>query len=506
MIRINVFNDMALMKAKQQLLEEMMLDAIVSRRIRSKNKQSVFNQFSSKDWICKHLFSNHVIHKNVLYPYQNENDGLKVLDVIDKVYESVKACSENSNVFDDLITQVIVVDMGRVNEMHAVNFINLIENEVYPLISAKPMDLSLNILLNKNVFDSFVTQLIEATEPQANQNNATNPAKPIPFYSGITIDTHYFIGESNDYFHVIKSGFSLDQPQEHLPMYMIIEKESGATAGGKLLIGEDKQKYDSYMYHGILNQTLINLKNNQNSLNLFEGLEDNKDSEDNKGSNHLIQDIDGSYYGGLNLSYSDDNDAGPFSEFEGYEPDNNEPDESIDESIDESNLFDFTDEEFEEALADFELPEDKAGTTSEQYVVSSLPHLDYGLDLTLEEAEKMVSANLKTSKGNTEGFDHTEGEFSAKPEAESEPTTESASEPITESASEPININLIIDKIKSNEIDKADMIKMHLAITNNILDSEIADDKVVKMATRDLFKASLALSNEIMRRMLMGEE
>ena len=50
------------------------------------------------------------------------------------------------------------------------------------------------------------------------------------------------------------------------------------------------------------------------------------------------------------------------------------------------------------------------------------------------------------------------------------------------------------------------MIKMHLAITNNILDSEIADDKVVKMATRDLFKASLALSNEIMRRMLMGEE
>lgn len=493
MIRINVFNDMTLMKVKQQLIEEMMLDAIVSRRIRSKNKQSVFNQFSSKDWICKYLFSNHVIHKNVLYPYQNENDGLKVLDVIDKVYESVKACSENSNDFDDLITQVIVVDMGRVNEMHAVNFINLIENEVYPLISAKPMDLSLNILLNKNVFDSFVTQLIEATEPQANQNNATNPAKPIPFYSGITIDTHYFIGESNDYFHVIKSGFSLDQPQEHLPMYMIIEKESGATAGGKLLIGEDKQRYDSYMYHGILNQTLINLKNNQNSLNLFEGLEDSEEtegSEDNKDSNSSIQDIDGSYYGGLNLSYSDDNDAGPFSEFEGYEPDNNEPDES--------NLFDFTDEEFEEALADFELPEDKAGTTSEQYVVSSLPHLDYGLDLSLEEAEKMVSANLKTSKGNTEGFDHTEGEFSAKPEAESEPTTESASEQI--------NINLIIDKIKSNEIDKADMIKMHLAITNNILDSEIADDKVVKMATKDLFKASLALSNEIMRRMLMGEE
>lgn len=490
MIRINVFNDMALMKAKQQLIEEMMLVAIVSRRIRSKNKQSVFNQFSGKDWICKHLFSNYVIHKNVLYPYQNENDGLKVLDVIDKVYESVKACSENSNVFDDLITQVIVVDMVRVNEMHAVNFINLIENEVYPLISAKPMDLSLNILLNKNVFDSFVTQLIEATEPQANQNNATNPAKPIPFYSGITIDTHYFIGESNDYFHVIKSGFSLDQPQEHLPMYMIIEKESGATAGGKLLIGEDKQRYDSYMYHNILNQTLINLKNNQNSLNLFEGLEDNEDSEDNKDSNLSIQDIDGSYYGGLNLSYSDDNDAGPFSEFEGYEPDNNEPDES--------NLFDFTDEEFEEALADFELPEDKAGTTSEQYVVSSLPHLDYGLDLTLEEAEETVAANLKGAYENTEGFDHTEGEFSAKPEAESEP--------ITESASEPININLIIDKIKSNEIDKADMIKMHLAITNNILDSEIADDKVVKMATKDLFKASLALSNEIMRRMLMGEE
>lgn len=497
MIRINVFNDFTLMKVKQQLLEEMMLDAIVSRRIRSKNKQSIFNQFSSKDWICKHLFSNHVIHKNVLYPYQNENDGLKVLDIIDKVYESVKACSENSNDFDDLVTQVIVVDMGRVNEMHAVNFINLIENEVYPLISAKPMDLSLNILLNKNVFDSFVTQLIEATEPQANQNNATNPAKPIPFYSGITIDTHYFIGESNDYFHVIKSGFSLDQPQEHLPMYMIIEKESGATAGGKLLIGEDKQKYDSYMYHGILNQTLINLKNNQNSLNLFEGREDNegnKDSEDNKGSNHLIQDIDGSYYGGLNLSYSDDNDAGPFSEFEGYEPDNNEPDESIDES----NLFDFTDEEFEEALADFELPEDKAGTTSDQCIANPLPHLDYGLDLTLEEAEEMMAANLKGAYENTEGFDHTEGEFSAKPEAESEP--------ITESASEPININLIIDKIKSNEIDKADMIKMHLAITNNILDSEIADDKVVKMATKDLFKASLALSNEIMRRMLMGEE
>ena len=361
------------------------------------------------------------------------------------------------------------------------------------------MDLSLNILLNKNVFDSFVTQLIEATEPQANQNNATNPAKPIPFYSGITIDTHYFIGESNDYFHVIKSGFSLDQPQEHLPMYMIIEKESGATAGGKLLIGEDKQKYDSYMYHGILNQTLINLKNNQNSLNLFEGLEDNEDSEDNKDSNSSIQDIDGSYYGGLNLSYSDDNDAGPFSEFEGYEPDNNEPDESIDESIDESDLFDFTDEEFEEALADFELPEDKAGTTSEQYVVSSLPHLDYGLDLTLEEAEEMMAANLKGAYENTEGFDHTEGDFSAKPEDEN---LSIESEP----SSEPININLIIDKIKSNEIDKADMIKMHLAITNNILDSEIADDKVVKMATRDLFKASLALSNEIMRRMLMGEE
>lgn len=457
MIKINVFNDVTLMKVKQQLLEETMLDAIVSRRIRSKNKQSVFNQFSSKDWICKHLFSNHVIHKNVLYPYQNENDGLKVLDVIDKVYESVKACLEDSNVFDDLITQVIVVDMGRVNEMHAVNFINLIENEVYPLISAKPMNLSLNILLNKNVFDGFVTQLIEATEPQA---NPVNPVKPIPFDSGITIDTHYFIGESNDYFHVIKSGFSLDQPQEHLPMYMIIEKESGLTAGGKLLIGEDKQKYDSYMYHGILNQNLINLKNNQNSLNLFEGLEDSEETEGSEDTgikkeksvfdivldflksdsfnskptfegNHSIQDIDGSYYGGLNLSYSDDNDAGPFSEFEGYEPDNNEPDEYIDES----NLFDFKDEEFEEALADFELPED-----------------------------------------------------------ESEPT------------SEPININLIIDKIKSNEIDKADMIKMHLAITNNILDSEIADDKVVKMTTKDLFKASLALSNEIMRRMLMGEE
>ena len=248
------------------------------------------------------------------------------------------------------------------------------------------------------------------------------------------------------------------------------------------------------MYHGILNQTLINLKNNQNSLNLFEGIEANKGFEDNEDSNSSIQDIDGSYYGGLNLSYSDDNDAGPFSEFEGYEPDNNEPDESIDES----NLFDFTDEEFEEALADFELPEDKAGTTSEQYVVSSLPHLDYELDLSLEETEEMVAANLKGAYENTEGFDHTEGEFSAKPEAESEPTTESASEPI--------NINLIIDKIKSNEIDKADMIKMHLAITNNILDSEIADDKVVKMATKDLFKASLALSNEIMRRMLMGEE
>lgn len=457
MIKINVFNDFTLMKVTQQLLEETMLDAIVSRRIRSKNKQSVFNQFSSKDWICKHLLSNHVIHKNVLYPYQNENDGLKVLDIIDKVYESVKACLEDSNVFDDLITQVIVVDMGRVNEMHAVNFINLIENEVYPLISAKPMNLSLNILLNKNVFDGFVTQLIEATEPQA---NPVNPVKPIPFDSGITIDTHYFIGESNDYFHVIKSGFSLDQPQEHLPMYMIIEKESGFTAGGKLLIGEDKQKYDSYMYHGILNQNLINLKNNQNSLNLFEGLEDSEETEGSEDTgikeeksafdivldflksesfnskptfegNQSIQDIDGSYYGGLNLSYSDDNDAEPFSEFEGYEPDNNEPDEYIDES----NLFDFTDEEFEEALADFELPED-----------------------------------------------------------ESEPT------------SEPININLIIDKIKSNEIDKADMIKMYIAITNNILDSEIADDKVVKMTTKDLFKASLALSNEIMRRMLMSEE
>lgn len=457
MIKINVFNDFTLMKVTQQLLEETMLDAIVSRRIRSKNKQSVFNQFSSKDWICKHLLSNHVIHKNVLYPYQNENDGLKVLDIIDKVYESVKACLEDSNVFDDLITQVIVVDMGRVNEMHAVNFINLIKNEVYPLISAKPMNLSLNILLNKNVFDGFVTQLIEATEPQA---NPVNPVKPIPFDSGITIDTHYFIGESNDYFHVIKSGFSLDQPQEHLPMYMIIEKESGFTAGGKLLIGEDKQKYDSYMYHGILNQNLINLKNNQNSLNLFEGLEDSEETEGSEDTgikeeksafdivldflksesfnskptfegNQSIQDIDGSYYGGLNLSYSDDNDAEPFSEFEGYEPDNNEPDEYIDES----NLFDFTDEEFEEALADFELPED-----------------------------------------------------------ESEPT------------SEPININLIIDKIKSNEIDKADMIKMYIAITNNILDSEIADDKVVKMTTKDLFKASLALSNEIMRRMLMSEE